>query len=115
MSHCYLSQVIYFICLPQWLGIGPDFFQKMVKSCSAYGCTNRFSKNGISFHKFPLKDKILLRKWLVATLERDVPFGGVGERNVPIGGVGSKSALLTVGTSASHKRLFCLCYSTVDS
>ena len=39
----------------------------MVKSCSAYGCTNRFSKNGISFHKFPLKDKSLLRKWIVAT------------------------------------------------
>ena len=43
------------------------FFQKMVKSYSAYGCTNRFSKNGISFHKFPLKDKSLLRKWIVAT------------------------------------------------
>ena len=39
----------------------------MVKYCYAYGCTNRFSKNSISFHKFPLKDKTLFRKWVVAT------------------------------------------------
>ena len=37
--------------------IGSDLCQKMVKSCSAYGCTNRFSRNSILFHKFPLKDK----------------------------------------------------------
>ena len=39
----------------------------MVKFCSAYGCTNRFSENDISFHKFSLKDKSLLQKWIVAT------------------------------------------------
>ena len=49
------------------------FFQKMVKFCSAYGCTNRFSKNDISFHKYPLKDKSLLRKWIVATKRENFP------------------------------------------
>ena len=39
----------------------------MVNSCSAYGCTNRSVKNGISFHKFPLKDSNLLRRWVIAT------------------------------------------------
>ena len=50
--------------------IGSDlsfFFQEMAKSYSAYGCTNRFSKDGISFHKVPPKDKSLLRKCIVAT------------------------------------------------
>ncbi len=37
----------------------------MVKSCAAYGCTNRFCK-GSSFHKFPLKDKTLLKQWITA-------------------------------------------------
>ena len=40
----------------------------MVNSCAAYGCNNRSSKEGnISFHKFPLKDKILCKKWVIAT------------------------------------------------
>ena len=57
----------YFTLLALTSAIGSDLFQEKVKSCSAYGCTNRFSKNGIPFHIFPLKDKSLLRKWIVAT------------------------------------------------
>ena len=41
--------------------------KKMVKSCVACGCTNRFKKNsGISIFEFPLKQPELLQKWLVA-------------------------------------------------
>ena len=39
----------------------------MVKFCSAYNCTNRFKKAGIRFHQFPVKDKDLCNKWIVAT------------------------------------------------
>ena len=39
----------------------------MVNSCSAYGCTNIFVKGGSkSFHKFPLKNPVLCKKWIVA-------------------------------------------------
>ena len=39
----------------------------MVKSCVAYGCTNRWkSGSGITFHTFPLKDQDQLQKWLKA-------------------------------------------------
>ena len=39
----------------------------MVKSCSAYGCTKRASKDSqVSFHRIPLKDKELCRKWVSA-------------------------------------------------
>ena len=39
----------------------------MVNSCSAFGCTNKFVKNGPkAFHKFPLKDKELCKKWVIA-------------------------------------------------
>ena len=40
----------------------------MVVSCSAYGCSNRFTKeNKIWFHRFPLKNKELCNKWVSAT------------------------------------------------
>ena len=40
----------------------------MVVSCSAYGCSNRFTKeNKICFHRFPLKNKELCDKWVSAT------------------------------------------------
>ena len=39
----------------------------MVRSCAAYGCSNRYSKDGSkSFHKFPLKNQELFKKWVVA-------------------------------------------------
>ena len=39
----------------------------MVKSCVAYGCTNRWKSGvGITFHTFPLKDQDQLQKWLKA-------------------------------------------------
>ena len=39
----------------------------MVKTCSAYGCTNRASKNStVSFHSFPLHNKDLCQKWIAA-------------------------------------------------
>ena len=39
--------------------------------CSAWGCDRRFSKEaGIPFHKFPLKEKERLKKWLIA-MRRD--------------------------------------------
>ena len=39
--------------------------------CSAWGCDRRFSKEaGIPFHKFPLKEKERLNKWLIA-MRRD--------------------------------------------
>ena len=39
----------------------------MVKTCSAYGCTNRASKNStFSFHSFPLYNKELCQKWIAA-------------------------------------------------
>lgn len=37
----------------------------MVNSCSAYGCKNRNSKGSqITFHRFPLNNKSLLKLWL---------------------------------------------------
>ena len=50
----------------------------MVNSCAAYHCQNRSKKGGeISFHKFPLKNTDLCRKWVTAT-KRDgfVPSDG---------------------------------------
>ena len=48
------------------------YIESMVNSCAAYGCNNRSSKEGnISFHKFPLKDKILCKKWFIATKHAD--------------------------------------------
>ena len=39
----------------------------MVKSCVAYGCTNRWkSGSGITFHTFPLKDQHQVQKWVTA-------------------------------------------------
>ena len=38
---------------------------KMVKSCSAYDCTNRFEKGGIQFHGFPMKDEELCKNGLL--------------------------------------------------
>ena len=44
----------------------------MVKSCAAYGCTNRFSKdNTISFHKFPLSNPELCKRWVIATKRKN--------------------------------------------
>ncbi|KAE9521578.1 hypothetical protein AGLY_018042 [Aphis glycines] len=38
----------------------------MVVSCSAFGCTNRHIKGGsIQFHKFPLNNPELLKKWSI--------------------------------------------------
>jgi len=38
----------------------------MVVSCSGFGCTNRRIKGGsIQFHKFPLNNPELLKKWLI--------------------------------------------------
>jgi hypothetical protein len=43
----------------------------MVKSCSAYGCTNKHDKtSNISFHKFPLKRKEICQRWAIA-MRRD--------------------------------------------
>ena len=39
----------------------------MVNSSAVIGCTNRYVKGGkIAFHKFPLKNSDLCRKWVVA-------------------------------------------------
>ena len=39
--------------------------------CSAWGCDRRISKEaGVPFHKFPLKEKERLKKWLI-TMRRD--------------------------------------------
>lgn len=39
----------------------------MVKSCAAYGCTNRFLKeSNIAFHKFPIENKDLCKRWVIA-------------------------------------------------
>ena len=39
----------------------------MVNSCSAIGCSNRHVKGGTkAFHKFPLKNKELCKRWVVA-------------------------------------------------
>ena len=42
---------------------------KMVKSCTAFNCTNRFEKcnKSVVFHKFPLKDSKLCKQWVIAT------------------------------------------------
>ena len=43
----------------------------MAKSCSAYGCSNRFvEESTISFHHFPLKDSKLCTEWLIS-IKRD--------------------------------------------
>lgn len=40
----------------------------MVKSCAAFGCTNRFeSGKNVHFHRFPLENPELCAKWVVAT------------------------------------------------
>ena len=40
----------------------------MPVSCSAYGCSNHhFKETNIIFHRFPLKDKELCQKWVIAT------------------------------------------------
>ena len=40
----------------------------MVRTCSAPGCKNRFSKGGkVSFHSFPIKNLELCKKWVEAT------------------------------------------------
>ncbi|XP_065675543.1 THAP domain-containing protein 1 B-like [Hydra vulgaris] len=39
----------------------------MVNSCAAYGCSNRYIKGGTkSFHKFPLQNSELCKRWIVA-------------------------------------------------
>ncbi|XP_054714921.1 THAP domain-containing protein 1-like [Uloborus diversus] len=39
----------------------------MVKSCSAYGCKNRWdSRNKRQYHNFPLGDPMLLTRWIAA-------------------------------------------------
>ena len=51
---------------------------RKVNSCAAYNYQNRSKKGGeISFHKFPLKNIDLCRKWVTAT-KRDgfVPSDG---------------------------------------
>ena len=50
----------------------------MSTSCSAYECTNRhFKGTTVIFHRFPLNDKELCKKWLVAS-KRDefIPTSG---------------------------------------
>ena len=43
----------------------------MVKSCAAYGCSNRFIKgSAIHFHKFPIENPELCKSWIIA-LKRD--------------------------------------------
>ena len=43
----------------------------MVNSCAAYNCTNRRVKgSGVKFHVFPLKNRELCEKWVVA-IKRD--------------------------------------------
>ena len=43
----------------------------MVNSCAAYNCTNRRVKgSGVKFHLFPLKNRELCEKWVVA-IKRD--------------------------------------------
>ncbi|XP_047142967.1 THAP domain-containing protein 1 A [Hydra vulgaris] len=40
----------------------------MVINCSVYNCKSRFDKSSlISFHRFPLNDEILCKKWATAT------------------------------------------------
>ena len=40
----------------------------MSTSCSAYNCTNRhFKSTTIVFHRFPITDKELCKKWIVAS------------------------------------------------
>ena len=40
----------------------------MVKSCAAYNCRNRFEKcKPLNFHRFPLKNEELCKKWVIAT------------------------------------------------
>ena len=40
----------------------------MVINCSVYNCKSRFDKSSLtSFHRFPLNDEILCKKWATAT------------------------------------------------
>ena len=40
----------------------------MLTSCSAYNCTNRhFKRTTMVFHRFPVNDKELCKKWLAAS------------------------------------------------
>ncbi|KAI7812686.1 THAP domain-containing protein 1 [Triplophysa rosa] len=44
----------------------------MVQSCSAHGCTNRYSRDkNISFHKFPLARPDVCHKWVGAMKRRN--------------------------------------------
>ena len=42
----------------------------MVVSCSPINCTNRRSKGGLKFHRFPLKNPELCKQWVVV-MKRD--------------------------------------------
>ena len=42
-----------------------EFKVIMGKACSAYGCTKR-CKKGEHFYRFPMKNKELLDKWVIA-------------------------------------------------
>lgn len=44
----------------------------MVVSCSAYNCKNRYHKSShVKFHRFPLKNDVLLTQWLLAVKRKD--------------------------------------------
>ena len=48
---------------------------KMVQFCSVPGCTNRSDREThLSFHRLPLKRKLVLKKWI----------HGIGRRNLPL-------------------------------
>lgn len=45
---------------------------RMVQSCSAYGCKNRYDKDKpVSFHKFPLTRPSLCEKWEAAVRRKN--------------------------------------------
>ncbi|XP_043920230.1 THAP domain-containing protein 1 isoform X2 [Protopterus annectens] len=45
---------------------------KMVQSCSAFGCQNRYDKTkGVSFHKFPLARPSLCQLWVAAVRRKN--------------------------------------------
>ncbi|KAF5284685.1 hypothetical protein FQA39_LY16937 [Lamprigera yunnana] len=52
---------------------------KMVRSCSAYACTNEWKSNGVNrFHRFPMKRPEILKLWIQAVRLKDFNIGNIG-------------------------------------
>jgi len=80
--------------------------QKMVKSCCAVGCTNRYTKGGgLQFHRFPT-DSVRRARWIAAVDWR------TGNRTSTHGFVVLTLLVVWRATTQPHQRMFPLSLAT---